>query len=69
MISTMKQKRPNYHSYLIRLWRSSDDETASWHIMLENPHTRERHSFATLGDMLAYLQQVLANSQFDDSRR
>ena len=65
----MKQKRPKYHSYLIRLWRSSNDETAPWHIMLENPHTHERHSFASLGDMLAFLQQVLAQSKANDLRR
>ena len=65
----MKQKRPKYQSYLIRLWRSSDDETAPWHMMLENLHSHERYSFASLGELKAFLHQLIAASNPISRRR
>jgi hypothetical protein len=55
----MKQPRANYHSYLLRLWRSGDAETAPWQIMLENPHTGERHTFTGLPGLLAFLREAI----------
>ena len=45
-----------YRSYLLRLWRSTNDTTASWYASLENPVTGERKGFNNLNDLVAYLQ-------------
>jgi len=58
----MKQTRLNYHSYLLRLWRSSGNTNAFWHIMLENPHTGERHSFTSFAGLMAFLNTVVAQA-------
>jgi hypothetical protein len=55
----MKQQRPDYHSYLLRLWRAGEADTSPWHIMLENPHTGERQTFTGLPDLLAFLWAIV----------
>ena len=60
----MQQEWPNYRSYLLRLWRSSDQD-APWLIMLVNPHTSERHSFSTLAELIAFLAQIVDDSNDD----
>lgn len=55
----MKQNQRNYHSYLLRLWRSSNEESAAWHIMLENPHTGERHGFTGFPNLTAFLSETI----------
>jgi hypothetical protein len=55
----MKQKQRNYHSYLLRLWCSGDENRAPWHIMLEKPHTGQRHSFAGFSDLFDFLSEVV----------
>ena len=46
---------PNYHAYLLRVWRENDREP--WRATLENPHTGERLAFAGADRLLAYLSQ------------
>lgn len=46
---------PNYHAYLLRVWRENDHEP--WRATLENPHTGERLAFAGADRLLAYLNQ------------
>jgi hypothetical protein len=41
--------------YLLRIWREGDDEPLR--ITLEEPHTRERHAFATLQAMTQFLSE------------
>jgi hypothetical protein len=54
---------PHYISYLLRLWRVKDDdephppEKAVWRASLEDPNTRERKAFASLDDLVEYLQE------------
>ncbi len=45
---------PAYVSYLLRLWRESDD--ASWRAALEDPHTGRQTLFARLGQLVAFLE-------------
>jgi hypothetical protein len=51
-----------YLSYLLRLWRAGDATLALdrrepiWRASLEHPHTGERVGFASLEDLLEYLQ-------------
>jgi hypothetical protein len=59
----MNKAQPEYLSYLLRLWRENDGrrvhgvETAVWRASLERPQEGERHGFATLEDLFAYLRK------------
>ena len=44
-----------YISYLLRLWETIDGEQHIWHATLESPAGGERYSFASLEDLLAFL--------------
>lgn len=45
-----------YIIYLLRVWNSSEMEK-NWHFSLEDPHTHARRGFATLDEMVFFLQQ------------
>ncbi len=53
MAARIVRQRP-YLSYLLRLWLVEDDGPV-WRASLENPHTVERHGFATLEELVAFL--------------
>lgn len=59
----MRQEKPKtrYVSYLLRLWETSDGEHAIWRASLECPGTGERHGFADIEALLAYLRQQTAD--------
>ena len=48
-------ERPNYHAYLLRLWR--DGELAPWRASLEAPGHTEVHTFRDLQALFAYLSE------------
>ena len=56
----MTTEQPNYHAYLLRLWRVDLDRpgVAAWRASLEDPHTGLRLGFATLEQLFAYLMEV-----------
>ncbi|MBP6469586.1 MAG: hypothetical protein KBE23_14020 [Chloroflexi bacterium] len=47
-----------YTIYLMRLWLDSEGETA-WRFSLEDPHTGARRGFATLDELIIFLQQEI----------
>jgi hypothetical protein len=51
-----------YRVYLLRLWQA-DDEHGSlvWRAALEDVHTGERHGFADLARLFAFLEAQMAN--------
>ncbi len=51
----MMERPQNYISYLLRMWRSGQDEV-TWQASLESPLTGERRGFASLEDLWAFLQ-------------
>ncbi len=60
------KKQTTYLSYLVRLWRVSDDEDcqpvieqAAWRASVENPHTRERKRFASLEALFDFLREQM----------
>ncbi len=53
------QERPNYLSYLLRLYRVDDEERPVWRMSLESSLTGERESFASLNDLLGFLRQQM----------
>jgi hypothetical protein len=52
----MAKRRRDYHSYVLRVWRTGSNESAVWRASLENPFTGERRGFAGLAGLFAYLQ-------------
>ena len=45
-----------YRSYLLRLWLEPNDPPA-WRAILESPANGERHGFASLETLFAFLEQ------------
>jgi len=43
-----------YMAYLLRLWRDKQD--GSWRALLENPNNGERAGFATLAELVTFLE-------------
>ena len=53
----MKKKLPDdYLSYLLRLWPANNGEAHAWRISLESTRTRQRHGFASIDELVAYLR-------------
>jgi hypothetical protein len=50
-------EQPDYHSYLIRLYRQKNDPVA-WRVSLENVQTGERQGFASLHALYEFLNWV-----------
>lgn len=57
---------PRYRAYLLRLWQTGDDESASWRALLEDPRTGERHGFADLASLFAFLNDTCREAKHDD---
>jgi hypothetical protein len=57
---TIRQQR-QYLSYLLRLWQASAGDPPRdpplWRASLESPQTGSRLGFASLGDLLAFLEE------------
>jgi hypothetical protein len=53
----MSDERDGYQAYLLRLWRVPSQGRWQWRASLESPHTRERHTFASLERLSAYLTE------------
>ena len=53
----MDGERKGYQAYLIRLWRVRSGGRWLWRAALESPHTGERHAFADLAGLFAYLER------------
>jgi hypothetical protein len=44
-------------SYLLHLWQEGGGEQPRWRASLESPQTGARLGFASLGDVLAFLEE------------
>jgi hypothetical protein len=64
-VAVMDKQTPDYHSYLLRLWRvrgggaCSSHEEPVWRASLDHPLSGERLGFASLDDLVAYLRQQM----------
>ena len=63
MTSTLHQ----YRSYLIRLWRSENDDTLIWHASTEDTMTGERRNFADIKQLFCFLEQQTGQPQTGDT--
>ena len=52
----MGEKKPVYLSFLVRLWRTGDEETGVWRASLEDAQTRDCRGFASLDQLFHYLR-------------
>ena len=53
---------PRYQSYLLRCWEvrsQQPDQPATWRYSLQDPHTEQKHGFADLEELVAFLQDEL----------
>jgi hypothetical protein len=57
------EETPNYHAYLLRLWKAGADAEGPWRASLESPVTGERRGFATLPALFAYLEAKVARER------
>jgi hypothetical protein len=60
-----EQSEPQSRSYLMRLWRT--DKGKAWRVMLECVDTHERHGFANIEDLDAFLCEQMNGKS--ESRR
>jgi len=51
----MSDESDAYQTYLLRLWRARCGGQWQWRASLESRHTGERHLFAGLGQLFAFL--------------
>ncbi len=48
--------RPKYRAYLLRLWHTQSTDDPRWRASLEDSHTGERRAFATLAQLVQFLE-------------
>ncbi|MEO6457161.1 MAG: hypothetical protein ABIO92_02645 [Chloroflexia bacterium] len=67
---SQKDPDPNYLSYLLRLWRTRDDNGKPvWCASLEEPGSHLTESFADVGGMYSFLQDQLDIEQPGEDAR
>ena len=49
-------EQQHYLAYMLRLWQINNDGDPTWRTSLESPHTGERHGFANLELLFAFLE-------------
>ena len=53
---------PRYCSFLLRCWEERGDREQAggcWRFSLEDPHTGRRHGFATLPELVVFIEAEL----------
>jgi len=53
----MSDTRRRYMAYLLRLWQVQEDQGPNWRASLERADTAERHWFANLEALFAFLKE------------
>jgi hypothetical protein len=53
----MTAEQPGYLAYMLRMWRVDTEEGTVWRASVESPHTGERHGFANLELLFAFLEE------------
>ena len=69
---TIFDKPPRYRSYLLTFWeeRSRDPSLpVVWRLSLEDPHSGQRHGFASLEALVAALEWEMVGTQAKENER
>ena len=53
----MTTRPRRYLAFMLRLWQVADEGEPVWRASLESPHTGERHGFANLETLFAFLEK------------
>jgi hypothetical protein len=56
-------RRQDYVSYLLRLWRTGSGKKAVWRASLEDPLTGERQGFASLKELVVFLESRISDQK------
>lgn len=48
-----------YHAYLLRIWKVINNDSMSWRVSLEDPHTHEILVFEDTNAFYKYIQVVI----------
>jgi hypothetical protein len=60
--SAMSEKPRRYLAYLLRLWQASRGGELVWRASLEDPHAGGRRGFASLAELIAFLEEETTGS-------
>jgi hypothetical protein len=61
--------KPQYHSYLLRLWQESTGKKSSWRFVLVNLTRSEQRGFASLERLVAFLKEQMDEISTSDRMR
>jgi hypothetical protein len=64
----MGNEQRQYRSYLLRLWQARSHGAWVWYASLEDPRTGERHGFAALERLFAFLKHQTPSDTQSDAR-
>ena len=54
----MVQNKPEYQSYLLRMWLTQEKDGTQWRASLENVQSGKLRGFSKMADLLDYLKTV-----------
>lgn len=63
----MAKKQQPYLSYLLRLWPGKKDDSSTWRASLENAQTGEQRGFASLANLVAFLEAEVAAASLGET--
>jgi hypothetical protein len=61
-----------YHAFLLRFWADTStnpNNPTAWRFSLEDPHTRVRLGFASLADLVIFLEERIMNTEANFNRQ
>lgn len=67
-MSVEHAEHPCHISYLLRLWQVKKDGKVIWRASLQSADTGERRGFATLVDLLSFLEEEYAPNEHQGMR-
>ncbi len=50
-----------YHAFLLRVW--CEDETSTWRVQVDNPHTSETFFFSSIENLFTFLDVIIAKEK------
>lgn len=50
-----------YRSFLMRIWQSEENRSASWRVFLVDPISGEQISFTNMEALTSYIQELIAS--------
>ena len=54
----MDQNKPDYQSYLLRMWLTQEEDGAQWRASLEEVQSGKLRGFSKMADLFDYLKAV-----------